>query len=297
MTHPTRPLPSQRHPSPSRAKPPPDDPLPIPPPKSPPAEPPIAPRPRSQLLSWLAPAALMASLLLLWEIVVRAAEPPRWLLPAPSEVGRVLLTDRELLTLHARVTLVEVLLGFGLALIVGVGLATLIDASPALERAVYPLVVASQTVPVPALAPLLLIWFGYGLLPKVLVTALIGFFPIAVNTVDGLRATDPEVVALLRSFGAGRWTRFRLARLPAALPFVFSGAKVAVAVCVIGAVFGELVGAKAGLGYLLTRSLAQFQTERVVAAIVLLSLMGTGLFGLVAAAERLLLPWRRGGAG
>jgi len=245
----------------------------------------------------LAPVGVLLLLVGVWEAVVRLGDVPRWLLPPPSAVGRALLTDRELLTLHARVTLVEVLLGFAAALVAGVGLAVVVDASPALRRALYPLLIASQTVPVPALAPLLLIWFGYGLLPKVLVTALIGFFPIAVNTVDGLRATDPELVALLRSMGAGRWRRFGLVRWPAALPFVFSGAKVAVAVCVIGAVFGELVGATAGLGYLLTRSLAQFQTERVVAAIVLLSLMGVGLFALVAVAERWLLPWRRSDAG
>ena len=175
----------------------------------------------------------------------------------------------------------------------GVRLAVAIDASVVVERAIYPLVVASQTVPIPALAPLLLIWLGYGLLPKVLVTALVGFFPIVVNSVDGLRSTDREVLALLRSLGAGRWARFRLARLPSALPFVFTGARVAIAVCVIGAVFGELVGSKAGLGYLLTRSMAQFQTERVVAAIVLLSAMGTGLFAILAYTERVLLPWRR----
>lgn len=242
---------------------------------------------------WLAPGALLVLLLAAWEAGVRLTQTPRWLLPPPSAVGRVLLTDRELLLVHARTTLVEVLLGFALALVLGVGLAIVIDASPTLDRTIYPLVVASQTVPVPALAPLLLIWFGYGLLPKLLVTALIGFFPIAVNTVDGLRATDREIVALLHSLGAGRWQRFRLARLPAALPFVFSGAKVAVAVSVIGAVFGELVGGKAGLGYLLTRALAQFQTERVIAAVALLSLMGIGLFVLVALVERALTPWRR----
>ncbi len=242
---------------------------------------------------WLAPGLIILSAVTTWEVGVRLSETPRWLLPPPSAVGRTLVTDRALLLDHARVTLIEVLLGFGLALLVGALLAVAIDASPMLERAIYPLVIASQTVPVPALAPLLLIWFGYGLLPKVLVTALVGFFPIVVNAVDGLRATDREVLALLRSFGAGPWARFRLARLPSALPFVFSGAKVAVAVCVIGAVFGELVGAEAGLGYLLTHAIAQFQTERVVAAIVLLSLMGIGLFATVAAAERLLLPWQR----
>ena len=190
-------------------------------------------------------------------------------------------------------TLLETLLGFGLALAAGLLVGALVEASPVLQRAVYPLVVASQTVPIPAIAPLLLIWFGYGLLPKVLVTALIGFFPLAVNTVDGLRATDRDVLDLLRSLGAGRWGRFRLAKLPSALPFVFSGAKVAVAVCVIGAVFGEFVGSSAGLGYLINRSRAQFLTDRVFACLVLLALIGIGLFALVALAERLLLPWRR----
>ena len=190
-------------------------------------------------------------------------------------------------------TLLETLVGFGLALAAGLLVGALVDASPVLRRAVYPLVVASQTVPIPAIAPLLLIWFGYGLLPKVLVTALIGFFPIAVNTVDGLRATDRDVLDLLRSLGAGGWGRFRLAKLPSALPFVFSGAKVAVAVCVIGAVFGEFVGSSAGLGYLINRSRAQFLTDRVFACLVLLAMIGIGLFALVSLAERLLLPWRR----
>jgi ABC-type nitrate/sulfonate/bicarbonate transport system permease component len=246
---------------------------------------------------WVTPALLIGFLLAGWEAAVRVAETPRWLLPAPSAIGRALVEERGLLLGHARVTLTEVLLGFALALLAGVLVAAAIDASPTLERALYPLVVASQTVPIPALAPLLLIWFGYGLSPKVLVTALVAFFPIVVNTVDGLRATDREVLALLRTFGAGRWTRFRLARLPTALPYLFSGAKVAVAVSVIGAVFGELVGSDAGLGYLLTRSTAQFQTERVFAAVLLLGLIGIGLFALVALAERLLLPWRRDAVG
>ena len=242
---------------------------------------------------WMLPAALLLLALGVWEAWVRLAETPRWLLPPPSAVARSLVDDRDLLVDHGWVTLQAVLLGFGLALVAGILLATAIDASVVLERAVYPIVIASQTVPIVALAPLLLIWFGYGLLPKVLVAALIGFFPIAVNTVDGLRAVDREVLDLLRTFGAGRWARFRLAKLPEALPFVFSGAKVAITVCVIGAVFGELVGASAGLGYLMTRSTAQFLTARVFASIAVLSLMGVGLFALVAIAERLLLPWRR----
>ncbi len=247
---------------------------------------------RHRLGRWGAPLLLVGLALGVWEGWVRLAGTPAWLLPPPSAVARTLVDDRALLLRHARVTLAEVLLGFALALAAGVLLAVLIDASATVERAVYPLVVASQTVPVPALAPLLLVWFGYGLLPKVLVTALVAFFPIAVNTVDGLRATDRDALRLLRTLGAGRWARFRLAKLPSALPSLFSGARVGVAVSVIGAVFGELVGASEGLGYLTTRAAADFLTARVMAAVAVLAAMGIGLFALVALAERLLLPWR-----
>jgi ABC-type nitrate/sulfonate/bicarbonate transport system permease component len=224
---------------------------------------------------------------------VRVTATPRWLLPPPSAVFHSLVMDRHILLPNAAVTLVEVLLGFALALVSGIGLGVAIYRSPTLDRAIYPLVIASQTVPVPALAPLLLVLFGPGIGPKILVTALIGFFPLVVSTVDGLRATDRDVVNLLRSFGASRQTVFRLAEFPSSLPSIFAGARIAAAVSVIGAVFGEFVGARAGLGYLMTRAIAQFETPRLIAAIVLLSLMGVGLFAAVGVVERWLLPWRR----
>jgi ABC-type nitrate/sulfonate/bicarbonate transport system permease component len=189
--------------------------------------------------------------------------------------------------------LLEVVLGFGLALLTGIVTGVAIDSSLVLRRAIYPLIIASQTIPMVALAPLILIWFGYDLIPKILITALIGFFPIAVNTVDGLRSGDREMLGLLRSMGATGWQRFRIVRVPAALPLIFSGARIAITFCVIGAVFAELVGASAGLGYLMERSAAQFQTSRVFACIVILALMGIGLFSLIAFIERLALPWRR----
>lgn len=244
-------------------------------------------------LQWLGPAALLALLLVVWEVAVDLSDTPTWLLPAPSEVAQALVDDRDILLPNALVTLEEVLIGFGLAVISGVGLGIAVYRSPLLARVLYPLIIGSQTVPIPALAPLLLVWFGYGLGPKVLVTALVGFFPLVVNTVEGLRATDPDVVNLLRSFGAPRGRVFRLVELPSSLPSIFAGAKIAIAISVIGAVFGELVGAKAGLGYLMTRAIAQFQTPRLVAAIVLLSLMGIGLFAAVSLVERIALPWRR----
>jgi len=244
---------------------------------------------------WLAPWLLMAALLIGWQAAVRLTGTPRWLLPAPSDVLVAFVNDWPILAPNALVTLSEVLAGFALAVVAGIGLGIAVFRSPTLDRVLYPIIIASQTVPVPALAPLLLVWFGPSVLPKVIVTALVGFFPIAVSTVEGLRSTDRDVVNLLRSFGASPGTVFRLAEFPSSLPFIFAGARIAVAICVIGAVFGELVGARAGLGYLMTRAIAQFETPRLVAAIVLLSLMGTGLFALVGLVERAALPWRKYG--
>lgn len=245
----------------------------------------------AERLIW--PLLILVGFVLVWEVAVGIADTPQWMLPPPSAIIESFRTEYRLLLQHTWVTLLEVVLGFGLALLAGLAVGIAIDASPILERAIYPLIIASQTVPMVTLAPLMLIWFGYGLTPKILITALIGFFPIAVNTVDGLKSTDREVLALLRSMGASRWMRFRIARVPAALPLIFSGARVAITFCVIGAVFGELVGASEGLGYLMQRAASQFQTARVFAAIVILALMGIGLFSLVTLVERLVLPWRR----
>jgi ABC-type nitrate/sulfonate/bicarbonate transport system permease component len=246
-----------------------------------------------RVLRWVWPALLLAALVAVWEVAVHLNDTPRWMLPPPSAIATSLRVDWRLLLEHTRVTFVEVLLGFALAFVTGILAGVAIDSSRIIERAVYPLLIASQTIPMVVLAPLLLIWFGYGLLPKVLVAGLVAFFPLAVNTVDGLRAGDREIMALLRSMGAGRWTRFRLAKLPAAMPAIFSGSRIAIAFCVIGAVFGELVGAKEGLGYLMERSASQFQTDRVFACILILAVMGVSLFSIVALLERLLLPWRR----
>ncbi len=242
---------------------------------------------------WSLPLLLLALFFLGWEIAVRLADTPAWMLPRPSAIWEAFRDNQALLWRHTRVTLLEVLLGFGFALIAGVTIGIAIDSSITLERALYPLIIASQTIPMVVLAPLLLIWFGYGLTPKIIVAALIAFFPIAVSTVDGLRAADREMMAMLRSFGASRWERFRMAKLPAALPSIFSGARIGIAVSVIAAVFGELVGASEGLGYLMQRDSSQFLTARVFASIFILSLMGVGLFGLIGILERLLLPWRR----
>jgi ABC-type nitrate/sulfonate/bicarbonate transport system permease component len=241
--------------------------------------------------SWVPAAFIVLVLLGVWEGYVRLWAVPKWLLPAPSVIAMTLVVIRGLLLDHTLVTFVEVVVGFGLSLFCGVLLACAIAASRTLERALYPFVIASQMVPIIVIAPLLLIWVGYGLTPKVIVVALTAFFPIVVNMVDGLRSVDPDAVNLLRTMGASRWQIFVKVQVPTSLPFLFSGLRVAMAVSVIGAVIGEWMGSSQGLGYLMIRSKPQFLTERVFAAIVILSVMGVALFVLVGVVEKLAIPW------
>jgi ABC-type nitrate/sulfonate/bicarbonate transport system permease component len=245
------------------------------------------------ILRILAPVLLLAAGVAFWEWRVEAEDTPSWFLPAPSLIGRTLIDDRDLLADHAWVTLREVLIGFAIALVAAILLAVLIHASEVIERAIFPVVIGSQAVPIVALAPLLLVWFGYGLMPKVIVTALVAFFPITVGAVDGLSSADRETLNLLRTYGASRLRRFTMVNVPSALPALFSGMRIGVAIAVIGAVFGEYVGANAGLGYLMNVSSARLQTERVFAAIVVLAVMAITLFALVALLERRVLRWRR----
>ncbi len=243
------------------------------------------------LTHWFPAAVVVAGILGLWEGYVRLFDVQRWLLPSPSIIAKTIAESPGLLWRHSLVTLEEVVVGFGLALAVGVLLASSIALSRTLERAIYPFIIASQTIPIIVIAPLLLVWVGYGLTPKVIVVALIAFFPIVVNMVDGLKSVDPDAVNLMRTLGARRWQIFLKVQMPSAMPFLFSGTRVAIAVSVIGAVIGEWVGSSQGLGYLMIRSKPQFLTERVFAAIAILSLMGIVLFLLVGLAERMVIPW------
>ncbi|RMF87693.1 MAG: ABC transporter permease [Nitrospinota bacterium] len=244
------------------------------------------------LKSYLPPAALLGLFFLGWELGVAVLGVPAYLLPPPSRIFQTFLESKALLVMHAWVTAQEIVVGFALAFVVGMGFAFLIVHSPLVEKALYPLIIASQTIPVFAIAPLLIVWFGYGIMPKVVMTALITFFPMVVNGVDGLRAADPDFLNLLRTLKATRWQLFWKVRLPAALPFFFSGIKIGVAVSVIGAVIGEWVGSDAGLGYLMLRANAQLQTDLVFAVIALLSLLGVGLFVFVVLIERIAIPWQ-----
>lgn len=250
------------------------------------------------------PAALtFVGLLAVWELAARlgllagllSLEP--FLVPAPSEIAASLWEDRALLARNALVTLQAVLLGFGAAVLLGISFATALHLSPLLRQAFYPLVVASQTVPIIVVAPILVVWFGFGIGPKIAVIALICFFPITVNTLDGLATVAPEQRKLMRSLGAGRLQTFARLEAPTALPYLLSGARIAVAVAVIGAVFGEWAGSNEGLGHQMLLDNAQLEVPRLFAALAVLSAMAISLFSLLALLERRLAWWGEGAGG
>ena len=198
---------------------------------------------------------------------------------------------RALLGAAIGTTLIETAIGLTIAIGLGIAIAAAMDLSPFLHRALYPILVASQTVQILAIAPLLIIWFGFGLLPKVIIVVLICFFPLAVSTADGLASADPDLLALLRAMGAQRSQIWRIVRFPAALPSFFSGLRVAVTYSVVGATIGEWVGGSAGLGLYMLRSKNALATDQVFVAILVTSVISIGLFLLIFLFERLALPW------
>jgi ABC-type nitrate/sulfonate/bicarbonate transport system permease component len=242
---------------------------------------------------YLPPAVLICAVIVLWQWATGFFKVQSWLLPAPTAIFTALHVDWPLIHSNILATIEETLIGFCLALFVGITLALLIHYSMVMEHALYPWIIASQTVPTIAIAPILVVWFGYNLTPKILVVALFCFFPIVVSTVDGLNAADTDMMSMMRTLGASRWNVFRYVEFPGALPAVFAGLKIAITFSVIGAVLGEWVGSTEGLGYLLLQSTAQFQTARGFAILAVLSAMGITLFITVSLLQRLLMPWWR----
>jgi putative hydroxymethylpyrimidine transport system permease protein len=237
------------------------------------------------------PLLLVAVLLGAWEAYARWGGVDDFLLPAPTEVAQALWDDRSLLWHDFQVTAGEVLLGIVVALAAGVACAVALHFSRTLRRTTYPLLVASQTIPIVVVAPLLVVWLGYDLAPKLAIIGLICFFPVTVTTLDGLARVDPELRKLMRTLDASRLQAFRRVEAPSALPALFSGAKIAVAVAVIGAVLAEQAGSSDGLGHLILQAIPQFETARAYAAVAVLSAFAIALFGALALAERLLIPW------
>jgi putative hydroxymethylpyrimidine transport system permease protein len=243
----------------------------------------------------LPPALLVIALLGIWELYVDAGSASAFVLPAPHSIASSLWNNAGFLADNLAPTAEEVVLGIGLALALGFALAVALHFSPVLRRAVYPLAIGSQAVPIAVIAPLLVFWWGFGVFPKLVVIVLICFFPVLVTTVDGLAAVDPDQIKLLRTFDASRWQAFRFAELPAALPAAISGARIALAVGVIGAYIAEsqtaTTGRYAGLGHEINADLTALQTPRAYAAAVVLFVFAIACFHALGLAERRLAPW------
>jgi putative hydroxymethylpyrimidine transport system permease protein len=236
---------------------------------------------------------LLAGLVAIWQGVASLSSVDDLTLASPTETMRALGDDWSLLMDNAGVTLVEVVLGLAIAVAAGLGFAVAMHLSRTLREAAYPLLIASQAIPIVVLAPIFVLAFDYGIGPKLAIVALICFFPITVNVLDGLRSVEPELLKLMRSLDASRLQTLAKVELPSSLPFFFSGLRVAATVSVIGAVFGEWAGADEGLGRLVLLGNNQLQTPRVYAGIVILTLMAVALFALVVLAERLVCPWTK----
>lgn len=229
--------------------------------------------------------------LAVWEVLVRVTGVRPQVLPAPSQVARSGWAQREILGTHALATLQVTLIGFALSLVCAWLIAIAIDFSPTLKRGLTPLLVASQTIPVVAIAPLMIIWFGFGLLPKTLVVALVTFFPISIGLIEGFARTDREASNLLRSMGASKWREFWMVRLPSAMPEFFTALRIGITYAVTGAIFAEYVGAKKGLGIYMSVQKNAFRTDLVLAAVVVTAVISVLLYLSTYLIERAVIPW------
>jgi ABC-type nitrate/sulfonate/bicarbonate transport system permease component len=237
------------------------------------------------------PLVIVAVGLAGWQWYVTAAGVRPQILPSPLRVLEQGWAFREQLWANTLPTLQVTAVGFTVSLVLGWSIAIAIDFSPWLRRALTPLLVASQTLPIIAIAPLLIIWFGFGLLPKVVVIALVTFFPVTVGLVEGFAATDRQATNLLRSMGASRWEQFRYVRLPGAMPRFFTALRIGITYAVTGAIFAEYAGATAGLGIFMSLQKNSFRTDLVLAAVLVTALLSVALFALTYLVERLVVPW------
>jgi NitT/TauT family transport system permease protein len=246
--------------------------------------------------SWR-PVAVLLALFVAWWFVAWRELVPAYLVPSPGAVAETMVADWAMLLEHTWVTTLETIVGFVLAAVIGVATAVLLVYSRTAEKSLYPLILFAQVIPKIAIAPILVVWFGFGMTPKIVLAVLIAFFPVVISAVAGLRSVDPELLEMSATMGASRWKTFRKIRFPGALPQLMSGLKVAVTLAVVGAVVGEFVGADRGLGYVLLLASGNLDAPLLFADLILMSLIGVVLFVLVEVLERLLIPWhasRRG---
>lgn len=242
---------------------------------------------------WLLPPLVLVVLLVAWEVGVAVFDVAPYLLPAPTEVWAAFLDLAPDLADDLLATVTTALLGLVLALVVGVLLAVAIATVPLVRRALYPLVVVSQSIPMIVLAPVLIVWLGFGQTPRVLVVALVAFFPIVVSTVEGLDRAEADRIDLVRSMGGDRWAELRHVRLPGAVPSTMAGLQIAATYAMVGAVIAEWMGAQSGIGLLLTRSQASFRMDQVFVGVALVALISVALFLATRGLSRVVTPWTR----
>lgn len=240
----------------------------------------------TSLARFLPPLIFLIIILALWEGAVHLFDMPPWLLPAPSRIARRFATA-DTIFYHTGLTLMEAMLGFTLSVVVGITLSAGIVHSTFLERGVFPYIIVSNAIPIIAIIPLLMIWFGYGYLPKILIAAIITFFPIVTNTTRGLKSADPRIMDFMHSINATRWQVFSKVQFPSALPYIFAAFKIAASLSLVGAVVAEFYGSDRGLGFIVITSATQLQTDLLFVAIAILALLGIGLFAIFGRLEKL----------
>lgn len=240
----------------------------------------------------LIPLISISLFLIVWEAGVRMFSIPLWFLPGPVQILVALWQSKDLLWHHALVTVMEAIIGLGLAVIAGIGIAVMMEWSPVIRRVVSPFLVLSQTIPFITLAPLLTIWLGFGLLPKIILIALVCFFPITINLLEGFASVERSIIRMLLSMGADKRQVFKFLTLPASLPFFFSGFRIAGTYALLTAVVSEWIGASRGLGIYLTRVSKSFLTDRVFATVILITLLSLLTVWAIDCLARLLMPWR-----
>jgi NitT/TauT family transport system permease protein len=240
---------------------------------------------------WLKPIIFLVFLVALWDVAIRVFHIPPYQIPAPKDVVITLWDEWPKLLAEAWPTTVATIWGFLLSIAFGIPIAMLIAGSRTVESYVYPLLVFSQSIPKIAIAPLFVVWFGFGLFPKVLSAFLLGFFPIVVSAVQGFKSVEPDMIDLARAMEANRLQIFRMVSFPHALPAIFAGLKVSITLAVVGAVVGEFVGSNSGIGYVLQRSTGNFDLATMFAALVVIALIGVVLFWILDVLERIAIPW------
>jgi ABC-type nitrate/sulfonate/bicarbonate transport system permease component len=243
------------------------------------------------LANYFLPISAFIAVILLWQICVSFFSIEKWLLPAPTDIVQALWTSRDIIAFHTLQTIFETVCGLGVAILLGVFMAIVMESSNFFRNLLKPLVVISQTIPFIVLAPLLIIWLGYGILPKIVVIVLACFFPIVINMLDGFGSVDTGMIKLLRSMGAGKQQMFRLVKLPASMPYFFSGLRIAGAYAVGIAVVSEWLGAENGLGIMLLRSAKSYETENVFATILVISVLSLVLVGIIELIARRYIRW------